>query len=406
MPGIVDFPQIVKEAMEQYRGHFANECQLRHFGEYLTGLLIADRKSVLGMNSEFAQTTDQSCLNRFMTEVEWDEEEVNDRRLEILQEEESTRYSPEGVIPLDNTLIDHEGKLIEDVGWYWDHAEERNKLAHDYLFINYVCPSKKHYPLHFRRFRKEQDCAETGDEFRNHTDLAIELIDWVCGKGIPGHFTYDCYFTSARVLNQVHAHDRAYVGDLKANRNIFHKGEKMQASAFAALVPVDARKLVQYNERMEWYFTKSFEIPEVNHRVRLVFIWKDRTDKTPTKILITNQTRWEIHRILGVYGKRWTGTETFHRDAKQHLGMGACQLRDGRGQTRHMHLVNLAYTSLMTQLRSSRSRDWALARLTTIGEACRAVLRETLRKTIEWVIQKVVEENYTGKHVQIALGLA
>ena len=46
-------------------------------------------------------------------------------------------------------LIDHDGKFIKDVGWFWDHAEGRNKIAHDYLFVNYVCTSGKHYPLEY-----------------------------------------------------------------------------------------------------------------------------------------------------------------------------------------------------------------------------------------------------------------
>ncbi|MFV2065334.1 MAG: hypothetical protein ACC645_00030 [Pirellulales bacterium] len=36
---------------------------------------------------------------------------------------------------------------------------------------------------------------------------------------------------------------------------------------------------------------------------------------------------------------------------------------------------------LMSQLRDSRSKDWALHRLTTMGEVCRAVMHETLSKT-------------------------
>ena len=30
------------------------------------------------------------------------------------------------------------GKTITDVGYFWDHAEERHKIAHDYLFASYV----------------------------------------------------------------------------------------------------------------------------------------------------------------------------------------------------------------------------------------------------------------------------
>ena len=118
MPGIIEFPLVVKEAVEQYADVFANEPQRRHFGEYLTGLMIAERKSVLGINREFAQTTDQSCLNKFLTEVDWDVDELNERRLQLLQKDSSTRYTDRGVIAIDNVLIDHDGKFIKDVGWF------------------------------------------------------------------------------------------------------------------------------------------------------------------------------------------------------------------------------------------------------------------------------------------------
>ena len=113
--------------------------------------------------------------------------------------------------------------------------------------------------------------------------------------------------------------------------------------------------------------------------------------KTPRKILITNRTHWEAHRILKVYKRRWTGTETFHRDGKQHLGMGECQLRDGMGQTRHMFLVVLVYTALMRQLKHDRALDWAHTRLMTIGQSCRTIARETLGKTLTWAIEQALQ---------------
>ena len=132
MPAIIEFPKVVQDAMAGYGDIFANECQRRHFAEYLTGLFVAERKTVLGIHGEFAATTDQSCLNRFLTDAEWDVEALNQRRLEELQKAATTRYSDQGVIAIDNTLIDRAGMLIPDAGWLWDHAEERHKIAQDY----------------------------------------------------------------------------------------------------------------------------------------------------------------------------------------------------------------------------------------------------------------------------------
>ena len=412
MPGIVEFPQVVWDALTQYGDIFANECQRRHFAEYLTGLMVAERKTVLGINGEFADTTDQSCLNRFLTDAVWDVQTLNQRRLDELQKEPSTRYSDQGVIAIDNTLIDRDGLLIPDAGWFWDHAEERNKIAQDYLFANYVCTSGKHYPLEFRLFRKREICEALKEPFRNHTALCCELIDWVCERKIPGDFAFDSYFTNAEILNHIHGktdesgRPRGYVGDLKSNRKLTWKGKTIKANELAASIPASDRKEMRIGDKRQWYFTVTVTIADVNHKVRIVILWRNRNDDQPCKILVTNRITWEVSRIVRVYRHRWTGTETFHRDGKQQLGLGDCQLRDVQGQTRHMYLVMLAYSLLMSQLRRGRAHEWALQRLTTIGEACRAMLRENLRTTLAWVIEQVTEKERPFDHVVAQLGLS
>ncbi len=110
MPAIVEFPHVVREAIDEFGDLFSCEPQRRHFAEYLTGLMVAANKTVTGINSEFVETTDQSCLNRFVTAADWSEEAINERRLELMQRDPTTRYSNQGVIALDDTLIDHDGK--------------------------------------------------------------------------------------------------------------------------------------------------------------------------------------------------------------------------------------------------------------------------------------------------------
>jgi hypothetical protein len=390
MPAIVAIPQVVEELLVQFGDLFPNEPSRRHFAEYLTGLLVAEHKTVSGIAREFAATTDQSCLNRWLTEAPWEPERINTHRLEWLQHDPTTRYRQDGVIAIDNTLIDHDGTLIDDVGYFWDHADKRHLIAHDYLFANYVHPSGKHYPLDFRRFRKREQCTDD-QPFKNHTDLAKELIDWVVAEGIPGEFTFDSYFTNAPIMQHIHRQGRTYVGDLKANRTIVVSGVECSVSDWVKTLTPLLRTKFTVGGHTQWYFTKSVRIRKLAHPVRLLVLWSEAEAAQPRKILVTTRTHWEAHRILKVYKRRWTGTETFHRDGKQHLGMGACQLRDGRGQTRHMHLVVLVYTALMRQLKHDRALDWAHTRLMTIGESCRAITRETLGKTLAWAIERTRE---------------
>jgi hypothetical protein len=401
MPAIVDFPTVVQEALVIFGELFDTEPARRHFAEYLTGLIVAENKTVSGINREFALTTDQSCLNRWLTEVEWDVTALNDRRLAWLQQAPQTRYSGRGVIAIDNTLVTHEGKLIEDVGWFWDHADERHVIAHDYIISNYVCPSRAHYPIEWRRFKKRDTCP--AQEFKDHTALCMELIDDALKRGIPGAFTFDSYCTSAKVLNHLQSKQAAYVGDLKLNRKVVYAGREQKLQDVARQIPWEAKKPVRVGSRRYWYFSKHMRIPDVGHPVRVVLFWRERGDQEASKALVSNRLGWEVIRMILVYRHRWTGTETFHRDGKQQLGLGDCQVRSGEGQTRHVYLVSAAYSLLMRSLQQSRAQDWARRTLTTIGEACRAVKAETLERMIDWVVDKLTVDHWSIADIKAVL---
>lgn len=218
-------------------------------------------------------------------------------------------------------------------------------------------------------------------------------------------------FTNAENLNHVDSkkdhsgRSRAYVGDLKFNRKVEWKGKTLRVDQFAAAIPPEDRKELRRGDKRQWCFTCTLHIPKVNHKVRIVIIWNHRRDHELRKILVTNRTTWGVCRVVRTYRDRWTGTKTYHRDGKQQLGMGDCQLRDGQVQTRHMYLVMLAYSLLMRQLRQDHAHDWALCKLKTIGEACRAMLNETLRATINWVIEQVRDYERDADHVLIKLRL-
>ena len=45
---IVEFPTVVQDAVERFGSVFANEPERRHFAEYFTGLMVADKKNTSG----------------------------------------------------------------------------------------------------------------------------------------------------------------------------------------------------------------------------------------------------------------------------------------------------------------------------------------------------------------------
>src|SRR5512142_1693791 len=185
----------------------------------------------------------------------------------------------------------------------------------------------------------------------------------------------------------------------RSNRKLEWKGRILKANELAASIPAGDRKELRIGDERQWYFTVTVRIPGVKHEERIVILWRYRQDTEPIKIRVTKRITWEVSRIVRVYRQRWTGTETFHRDGKQQLGLGDCQLRDEGGQTRHMDLVMLAYSLFMGQLKQGRAKEWALHRLVTIGEACRAMIRESLRTTLSWAIEQVTERGLSFERV-------
>src|SRR5688500_19252222 len=67
MPGIIEFPKLIQDALAQYGDLFANECQRRHLAEYLTGLIVADRKSTRLNSSHLVISYAVFCLEKKTT---------------------------------------------------------------------------------------------------------------------------------------------------------------------------------------------------------------------------------------------------------------------------------------------------------------------------------------------------
>lgn len=81
-------------------------------------------------------------------------------------------------------------------------------------------------------------------------------------------------------------------------------------------------------------------------------------------------------------------------------------MRSREDQTRRLYLVMLAYRLLRRPLQQGHAYEWAYQKRTTIGEACRAIGRETLRSTRSWARERVELFAWNKDQVVAYLGLA
>jgi hypothetical protein len=401
---IVRPPEIVQHAVGEILAPlFNNTARRKHLANYTTGLMISENKPVAGMTNEMPNASGQSCLNRILNEVDWDEAAMNGTRIGWLQNFDDMRFHDRGIIAVGDVLLEKSGKFIKDSGTFRDHSEQRYQHAQDFIIANYVRPfSKQHYPLYFKRYQKPDQCEWTGEQFKNRTALTIALIDGCQSQGVPGTFTFESFYTCAEIQNHIHSlengdgTERGYVGGLKFNRKLIFKGAEQQAAAFAQTILPSDRQSLTADGLKQWYLTVCVKMPPIDHKVRVVILWRSKNDTEPRKILVTNKIHWHAERIVTTYRCRWTGTETFHRDGKQELGLEDCQLRNGTGQTRHTYCVFLAHSLLEQRWDQTGLSGRVCAKLQTIGESCRALLRGSVRSMVHRIAEQWEDAQRAG----------
>jgi hypothetical protein len=291
-------------------------------------------------------------------------------------------------VAIDDTQCTHEGPNITGMQNLFDHNTGRYFHGMDIIYSHYVTrlPGHPHYPLHYRWYQKPADAEERRRrrEPSAHSEDFQAIVQQALDLGFKGTFTFDNYYSGAPNLNYIAERQSSYVGDIKTTRAVMWHGQQRIIADVAREIPFESRQPIP--EGNGYYFTKTFEMPELGHKIRLVFIWAAQQDNELIKCLGTNMIKWEIRRTRRTYEMRWTGCECYHRDGKQELGMGECQLRTMEAQRRHLLLVIVAYTALLRASQSGRLNEWARTAVRTIGLACRAVRAELLCKMIDKVI--------------------
>ena len=394
MTPIVRHPKVVRE-YSIYFGDMFSKPQQKHFQKLLTGIIVCNNQTITGINGSFVERNDQSSLNRFLTQSNWSEEKLNEKRLMLLQEKDM-EWKKSGCISIDDVLIEKTGKKIVGIGKLFDHSKGRYVVAQQLVTSHYV-DSEKHYPIQFLQYfkRESKDASKYG--FKSKIDLACNLVDDAIKRDIPARvFLFDSWYLCKQLTNHIKSYGRNWIGAVKSNRKILIGERYVQIKDFAETLDRNDFREIEMGDKKYWVFTKCVRMSKLG-KVRIVIAYED--DFEEAIYLATNVLYWEGKKILKLYSRRWS-IETFYRDAKQHLGFGDCQLRSYKGIRRYWYLVFLAYSLLKLDVEHSKIGRWIKTNLGTIGERCRNACKDLLLSLVEWICKIMMGDGVKNVRIE------
>src|SRR3990167_3536798 len=124
-----EVPAKIKELLAWYKKCFTRP-QYKNFRDFILGLIVSDNKTIQEIADCFGRV-DQSSLNRFLTSSEWDEEKINDQRINQIKRKLNLK---KGMLICDPTMLHKSGKEMEKANYHYSGMTKDKEWG--YCFVN------------------------------------------------------------------------------------------------------------------------------------------------------------------------------------------------------------------------------------------------------------------------------
>ena len=164
-------PQIISELLEKYRAAFLEIRLFRHFEEIVNAMHVSDKRSIAYLNSLSVDHVNQSNMNRFLSS-RIDENRIFQENINLINTIEE-----DGILAIDDTIVEKTGRNIEAAGWIFDHSIGKTvwgiQIATSALSGRYGI-----YPVSTEVYRRKEKLEDEGkiEEYRTKIEMQIEAI--------------------------------------------------------------------------------------------------------------------------------------------------------------------------------------------------------------------------------------
>ena len=346
--------------IDQFLAHFQplfSNTQMSTFRAIVYGMFHDYKRLSLSAISRKTNINYQK-LQYFFSESDWDINKLNNVRLNILQNQPTTRATPTGVFAIDDTGCPKpHAKNTEGAQYQYCGSLGRDENCNVAVASCFVS-NAKHFPVEFKSYIPEDQSGV--NKFKSKLDLAKELIDSAIEKTIPfSSIVFDAWYTSTDIIEFIASKNLFFVAETKINRSILITHPKTKQ-----WVHLRADQIIPLIKQHYIHRLKHVEIPQQNGKIKHVltfamqsrlkdcstplqifFIfdkWSDADDKD-VHVLITNNLTMSAKTAIFTYLLRW-GIEESFRELKDNFCFDQYQVRDQQQIQRHWILSFLVWS--------------------------------------------------------------
>ena len=353
--------------------------RFQNFKKLVGGLIISDKKNIQEINAIY-DDRNQSSLNRFVTESEWDLKEVNKIRLKVAKNRLYDKRE-DGMIIIDDEVLHKTGKHMEKANYHRSGKTKRKEWGH--CMVDAIYAGKNSYfPIDIESYLRKPD-ADKEHPFRTKREIALDIIDFSLENGVKGMVCNDAWYYGENYVKELKARNLKYMLGVRTTLK-FSADRKKRISIADYMETLTEKDYNRYKLKNGAYYlhVKEASIRGDGREVLLISYKKGNEKKV--KCYITNQFNWTPLKYITTLLKRWN-IECIHRDTKQHLGLEDYQVRKYRGMQVVALAVLVAYTLLILNAVPSLLKKFRP--LKTIGEMCRFA-KLSAQKSVYWMKKK------------------
>lgn len=345
----------LKEAIEHLKfcRKFFTKSGFRHAVNYISGLITLDKKTVKKI-AKACPDEKSSAMNRILTEAKFEKELFEERYLKKLR----FMFSNSKIyLLLDDTLVEHNGGLIEETQNHFDHNTNGYIKGHQFFTAILYTPHLQ-LPIFPELYSKNTD---------SKIEMANKLVNKLVSNKLPiNTVLFDSWYSDKNLIKTCLNAKIRVVCAIKTNRKIkLFKARKFYSLSFISK-QIRMKKLYECkigDNRI--YGTWSNEV-WLNKLplMRLVTSHEIIDNKLSDHAihLISTNLKDTVEDVIKTYKIRWH-IETYHRDIKQNFGFAKAFFRKKEGIVRHAIFVAVAYAILKLFMYTN-------GLIMTIGECC------------------------------------